>query len=476
MSRALGAAALVCLVACGFNPGGMGADDVVDPDGGGDGDGGGEDGGDDGDGPPACVARCDGFQLYTCTGGVEDPPTNCAAGCLTDGGPHCAEVTPSNGATLADLAGVTADLSIATTTTIMIDGDDGSIVAYTNQGPMIVRAAGAGLVSGIRFRTRAQGGGAPELAIFGVRSLELASGGRLRTRGDRAVLLLVERSAVIAGAIDVGAGRTPDQTALECQDCPGAGGGRGATLLGGEAGGCAPGLPGNYYATSHETGGGGGGLGGAGGRGGDSGASVGGDITPITGCPGASLVPLEGGSGGGRGSATGAVGGVSGGGGGGALQLTALVAIEVAATADLYAGGAGGLGSASDYGGGGGGSGGAFLLEAPRVEVASGARVTANGGGGGSGREANRGENGARAAMRASGGAGTGAGGNDGRGGLGGIGTDGNQLATAGMGGADGTGGGGGGGGLVRINSVSPPSTTGAVVSPPPSVGELARQ
>jgi hypothetical protein len=341
-----------------------------------------------------------------------------------------------------------------------------------------VRDAGTGLVDTMRFRVLSQVNGAPAVAIFGVRSIAIADGGRLRVTGDRPVLFLAATTATIAGSIDVGAGHMGALGQNDCQDCAGPGGGRGATNLI-AAGGCAPGLNGNYYATLDETGGGGGGFGFPGARGGDSdaGSAVGGNVSAITTCSGASLVPLQGGSGGGRGSGNGALGAEVGGGGGGAMQLTALVGITIASTADLYAGGAGGDGSSDAYGGGGGGAGGGLLLEAPDIAIAASARLTANGGGGGGGNEANRGENGARGPSRASGGAGGGMSGDAGRGGLGGIGATANQSATQGGGGIDGTGGGGGAAGIIRINTVSPlllPS--GVVISPAHSAGEPSRQ
>lgn len=464
--------AVAAVGACGFNPsGGQVADDVVDPDG-----GGGDDGGGGGDG--ACVSRCDGMNLITCDGNGQEMSMPCTAGCLDSGGPHCATLIPSNGAGPTDLVDVTGDLSVAAGQIVVVDTDDGGIVAYTGGTPTTIRDPGNGLGDMMRFRVMSQINGAPAVAIFGVRSLSIADGGRLRVTGDRPVLFLVATVATISGTIDVGAGHSGATGAVDCQECAGPGGGRGADSLV-AAGGCAPGLNGNYSVMLDETGGGGGGFGFAGARGGDSdgGQAAGGDVTPITGCTGVSLVPLEGGSGGGRGSTSATFGAEVGGGGGGAIQLTALVGISVTATGEVYAGGAGGQGSVDDYGGGGGGAGGGILLEAPGIAIATGARVTANGGGGGSGREAERGENGPRGAVRASGGTGSGTGGDEGRGGLGGIGGAAAQSATQGAGNIDGTGGGGGAAGIIRFNTVSPlllPS--GVILSPQPSTGEPARQ
>jgi hypothetical protein len=464
---------LMMIAGCGFNPsGGQPADDVVDPDGGGP-----DDDGSPGDG--ACVEGCDGFDVVTCTGGQETR-TPCSAGCLDAGGPHCATLIPSNGANASDLVDVTGDLVVNAGQIVVADTDDGSIVVYSggSGSPTTIRDPGNGLGDMIRYRTLSQTGGAPALAIFGVRRITIADGGRLRVIGDRSVVFLVATEAAISGVVDVAAGHMGDTGSVDCQECSGPGGGAGGTSLT-AASGCAPGINGQYSATLDETGGGGGGLGTMGARGGDSdsGTSLGGDVTALTACSGASLVPLQGGSGGGRSSGTVTFGNEVGGGGGGAVQITALDNIAITTTGEIYAAGAGGDGSADDYGGGGGGAGGGILLESPTITIVGAARITANGGGGGSGREANRGENGSRAAVRASGGAGDGTGGNDGRGGLGSIGAGATQVATQGGGSVDGTGGGGGGAGIIRINVVAPLLLPGSVIlSPVPSMGQPQRQ
>jgi hypothetical protein len=462
------------LAGCGFNPsGGQVADDIVDPDGGGP-----DDDGSPGDG--ACVEGCDGFDLVTCSNGQESRMP-CSAGCLDTGGPHCATLIPSNGASAAnDLVDVTGDLVVNVGQIVVVDTDDGSILSYSGGAgsPTTIRDPGNGLGDMIRFRTLAQINGAPALGIFGIRRMMIADGGRLRIVGDRPVLFLLAAEATISGVVDVAAGHLGDTGTIDCQDCAGPGGGAGGTNLT-AASGCAPGINGQYSATLDETGGGGGGFGSMGARGGDSdnGSALGGDVTALTACSGTSLIPLQGGSGGGRSSGTVSFGNEVGGGGGGAVQITALVNISIGATGELYAAGAGGAGSADDYGGGGGGAGGAILLESPTITITSSARLTANGGGGGSGREANRGENGSRGAVRASGGTGSGTNGDEGRGGLGSIGAAANQVATQGNGSIDGTGGGGGGAGIIRLNTVAPllvPS--GVILSPAPSMGQPQRQ
>src|SRR5690349_19860039 len=185
--------ALMMIAGCGFNPSGgqVGDDDAVDPDGGGPGDD-----GSPGDG--ACIEGCDGFDLVTCTSGQETR-TPCSAGCLDTGGPHCATLIPSNGAGASDLVDVTGDLVVNTGQIVVVDTDDGSIVAYSGTGTATtIRDPGNGLGDMIRFRTLSQTGGAPALGIFGIRRMMIADGGRLRVVGDRPVLFVLAAEATIA--------------------------------------------------------------------------------------------------------------------------------------------------------------------------------------------------------------------------------------------------------------------------------------
>ncbi|HVK76671.1 MAG TPA: hypothetical protein VM734_25275 [Kofleriaceae bacterium] len=357
---------------------------------------------------------------------------------------------------------------------IVVNTDNGEIRVF---GGAVIRAAGTGIVNGIGFRTASQGTGVPEVAIFSLASLTVASpsGGAdgLYIAGSRSAILVAAGAVTIAGRVDAAAGRANQQ------DAAGPGGGAGGTFAA-PAGGCAPGQPGNFSVEQDETGGGGGGNGSVGAAGGASGVAAGGAVTASLGaCAGPDLVPIVGGSGGARGAGDPAGTGIGvavGGGGGGAVQITSFTSMTVSgAMSDLYAGGAGGTGSVVELGGGGGGAGGGILLEAPTVTI-SGGKITANGGGGGSGREANRGDNGNRAATRASGGAGSGGNGDTGRGGLGSIGAAATQEATIGGGETNGTGGGGGGAGVIRINTVSPASISDAVISPRHTTGTLSVQ
>lgn len=455
------------VAACGFDPRGDGGDPPLDAI-----------GGDAPDAVAGCVPGCDaaGTMVTTCSAGT--PVTEvCAQGCGPAPTPHCRVFSPSNGAIAADLVGVTAALVVPAGRLFLLDTDDGSIDSYDRADlsapPLVVRAAGDGLVTGLGFRRAEQGTGQPGLGSWAVTSLTVT--GTLRVVGARAAIILAGGAIAVVGAIDVGAGQRPGN--LDCRECAGAGGGTGATRTA-AATGCAPGGAGSYDLATFETGGAGGGMSTPGANGGDAGASGGAAATIAT-CAGPTLIPLGGGGGGGRGGydTGGMFGGVSGGGGGGGLQLSSLTSLTVTGTGDLYAGGLGGAGSATNYGGGGGGAGGGLLLEAPIVTIADTANVTANGGGGGSGRLANVGDRGNRSTSRAAGGAGDGIGSDDGRGGVGGVaaavGTA-SLLPTPGHGSVDGTGGGGASAGRIRVNTG--PATTPVIagtttISPAPSIG-----
>jgi len=438
------------------------------------------------DAVPVCMPSCDstGMILTTCNANV--PSTEvCAQGCAVAPAPHCKQLSPSNGATLADLDGVTAALQVPLGRLFLFDSADGSIDNYdlTNLGlpPIPVRAAGDGLIAGIGFRRTEQAAGRPGLAVWSVAAVTVDAGaslpmhGTMRFVGVRAAIVLSRGAISIRGAVDAGAGHS---LGLDCRECAGPGGGTGATRTA-VATGCAPGGNGEYSSTADETGGAGGGFGTMGANGGDNAVLEGGTAVSILNCAGPTLIPLQGGGGGGRGAYTttsGGAGGVVGGGAGGAIQLTSLASIGVAGTADLYAGGRGGEGSVDDYGGGGGGAGGGLLLEAPAVTIGDTAHVTANGGGGGAGRTANAGEVGNRGSMRADGGAGDGGGMNNGRGGKGGKESDTitTTLPSQGNGMVDGTGGGGAAAGRIRINTgptMPPVIGTTTVFSPSASIG-----
>ena len=396
----------------------------------------------------ACMPGCmDDGTLRTCAPAEE--LTACPLGC-DEQELVCLGLVPSNGATVGQLDGATAGLTVPASTGIDdragIDTDTGRIVA----GGVEVRAAGEGVVDGIGFYPLPDS----NIAVLAMTALVVEPDGYLFAVGSRALVILSAGDVRIQGVVDVSASPCPGEEAARCA---GPGGGDGALDLTEQAGGCAPGKNGDGLdGVGDETGGGGGGMGrdgGAGGLGGDGTApGAGGNINDSN-CPRTALVPLEGGSGGGAGGIDG-LGGL-GGGGGGAIQITSLTRIvvqgqagAVEATGIRASGGGGGPGRNST-GGGGGGSGGAILLEAPAIELRA-AVLAANGGGGGGGGEdvvggdlVTAGEDGRFGAEQARGGVG-----------LFGGGVGGSFAGPAGIGagGGDATGGGGGGVGRIRLN------------------------
>jgi hypothetical protein len=134
--------------------------------------------------------------------------------------------------------------------------------------------------------------------------------------------------------------------------------------------------------------GGGGGAGGSfGTAGGPGGSGYGGTVGGAAGVPLATLAAVRGGCRGGGGGVFAAA--ASGGGAaGGGVYLIAGQELIIAGTIDASGeGGDAGAPSTSGSGGGGGagGSGGLIGLDAPRITLASTARLVANGGGGGAG-------------------------------------------------------------------------------------------
>ena len=415
--------------------------------------------------------RCgdDGRTLYHCgvDGAIAVVP--CPGLCVALSAPHCSEVVPSNGLAAPWTAGAVA-LVVPPGERWILESDSGAVSVCNGGALTSIRAAGAGLVSGIYFTDLGAGVG-----VFAVDSLSVGAGATLRVVGVRGVALLARGDIVIAGALDLSAGSGACSAAAACtgsadRRCSGPGGGAGGSIesAGGGLGGGGHGGSGDWG----EDGGGGGagfaaegGLGGSGGNAGARGGSYG----------AVELVPLVGGSGGGGGREGSAAG--SGGGGGGALQLTSVRGLirvgDAMAAAAIHAGGAGGGtgnvdGWSSPNGAGGGGSGGAILLEARALELVAGSVIAANGGGGGAS-GGTEGESGRAGTSRALGGVG-------GRhGGDGGAGTNAHGLDGAGDGDGDGTGGGGGAVGRVRLNvfearlvvagDVSPAATVGAVLT-----------
>jgi hypothetical protein len=350
--------------------------------------------------------------------------TACPIGCHPDG-ERCLDVDPSNGLGLyLDEAAVAPDVVLGDGA--VIRADDGQVV----DGDGSALAIPTWLLA-------ASDGGAP------VRVLVVASlaTGDLVISGSPAVAIISAGDVLVAGQIQVRAGRNSD----EDDACAGKAGD--ACLTGGGGGGFG------------QRGGDGGALRAAGGdlvAGGDGAASSG----------AADLQPLRGGC------AGGAFGGVGGGDGGGALQVVSRTAIVVRGS--IAANGSGGSLTGplacSRLGIGGGGSGGGILLEAPRVELSAPAALVANGGGGGC-RDA-QGEDGASSESGAPAGQCDDPDGDGGGGGARG-GSAGGGLSGSAEGGAGG--GGGGGAGRIRVNSAFDGFAveSGAVVSPAATVGPL---
>jgi hypothetical protein len=416
------------------------------------------------------------------------------AGCTFAPGQPGVEVqgsfVPSSGASLDDLAGVTAGLVLEPDAVLVLDTDTGEIIDYTDAtevtasmdvralrgrvagwqasllpaGEVTVRASGQGVDAGIGFYLVDD-----EVSVLAVKELKVGPDALLLLVGNRGVVLLSAGDVTIQGIVDASA-----PCDGETRACGGPGGGNGAEEQQDEATGCAPGKNGEgSIASAARTGGGGGGFATDGATGGTAGSGTAlggaGGSLELGSCPGESLQPLRGGGGGGAGSFDDSGG--SGGGGGGAVQITSLTRIVLDAPASslflgIFANGAGGAG-ATDGGGGGGGAGGAILLEAPEI-TADAVYVVANGGAGGgggiAGTENVNGADGTRDGDVAAGGDGDFDGGDGGTG----MSSPGN-----GEGGGLNTGGGGGSVGIIRVH-VTPGqfSRASAVFSPEPQVSE----
>jgi len=409
----------------------------------------------------ACTPGCDGDTLITCQGNMP-VETDCELGCALGGGPHCAEMVPSNLSDAADLTGVSGPIALTAGDKYTLYTDTGQI--QRNDGTDL-RAAGAN-VGGTIYRQIN-----PGLAVLAVSTFFLADDTPIAAYGDRALIILASGPVQIDGSLDFSAGC--DLGGGFTARCGGPGGGNGGSPTAVLGDGCAPGAGGS--SGSPENGGAGGGFASMGGNGGDVPGKTAPAASPLTSCADATLIPLRGGSGGGAGTGS---GNSVGGGGGGSLQVTSLTSITVGTSGAssrpmFYMAGAGGEGPGpmANRGGGGGGSGGALLLEAPTVTIVDAVVITSGGGGAG-GRVINLdGAWGPSDGSPATGGLG------DGGGGAGGNGAT--PTVTVGVGGAsaDGSGGGGGGYGRFRVNTaaggfVVPPV---ALVTAATSSGPVAR-
>jgi hypothetical protein len=212
--------------------------------------------------------------------------------------------------------------------------------------------------------------GGVEILILPVRNFIMDPGTAVKIRGSRPLLLAVYGNATVHGALLADAD----------MEVAGAGGNR-AACEPSQKGGDGP------FTGGEGGGGGGGGFGTVGGAGGNnfegiSGGRSGGTLS-------STLAPLVGGCQGGQGGGNGSGG--LGGAGGGALQLSVAGTLRVDGTLSVSGGGGRGGsptnsgGANNEGGGGGGGSGGGLLLEAFRLELVNGARLTANGGSGAEG-------------------------------------------------------------------------------------------
>lgn len=285
--------------------------------------------------------------------------------------------------------------------------------------------------------------------VMSVDGFSVSAASTLRVIGIRPLIVASWTTVAVAGTINAGSNAT--------------GNGAGANPAA-----CATHAPTAGGSDGNGAGGGGGaGFGAVGARGGNGDAGAGGPGG------GAVAVPLL------LGGCTGATGGTGdtpgglGGSGGGAIQLTARMALTIAATGKINAGGSGGAGAVANNGndaqggGGGGGTGGMIGLQGATIMIDATAILAANGGGGGGGASqgaGGRGTDGGLSATRATGGT---ASDNAGPGGLGGAG-----ILAAGIGQPStpwGGGGGGGGVGFVVYTSASP-----ATVAPTATISPAA--
>lgn len=244
---------------------------------------------------------------------------------------------------------------------------------------------GSGDAETILPTVQAQEGGAPDLAVFSVKSFEIEEDASLTLVGTRAVAVLSAEGVVIDGELDVSgdgvAGGPGGESATDADQSPAAHSGRRGT-----------GMPGYFGPNLVSAAGSGGGGGSNATAGASSGTAIANTNGVIASAPGANPGALPGADtfhGGGAGGGVEKSGNfpnyVNGGGGGGALLLASAGAVRIGATGVIDAGGAGA--DAPDavpavlVAGPGGGAGGTILLESPIVRILGG--VFANGGGGG---------------------------------------------------------------------------------------------
>jgi hypothetical protein len=331
------------------------------------------------------------------SGGGDMPPCECATGCSETPAHHCLALQPSGPVTPGDY-GMTGVKTVTINANITINTDTGAITGP----PMLMRAAGMGVINGIGFHVVMQSGG-PGVGIFSVAGQALATGFKITITGSNAFALASPGPVQLDGFIDA-----------SCTGMTAGPGGFAGGMAASDGGGMAgAGKAGTSAAPTAASGGGGGAYGDAGGSGGlTTGAMANGGV-PWGDLTTAGFI-LVGGAGGGGGGLP--MGG-KGGGGGGAVQIAVNDALVITGTIDV--GGCGGLHGGKGTGGGGGGAGGAIVLEAVHVTLAASAVLEANGGGGAGGDDKSTNGNDANAGVApASGGSTTSAtGGNGGNGG-----------------------------------------------------------
>jgi hypothetical protein len=174
------------------------------------------------DAPPDTVTVCG------CTGGTlacGASETACPAGCSMNGTPHCLVFAPVNAGAFVSADGTQA---VAVNGAYEIDVDTGAITLSGGGTPL--RAAGAGIVDGIRYE---QSGA---YAIFSFTGLTVAAAAGLHLTGTRPTILIVDGDVTIDGLIDLSGG-----CANGTPSCAGPGGGAGGIAPSGSAGGCGAG-------------------------------------------------------------------------------------------------------------------------------------------------------------------------------------------------------------------------------------------
>ncbi len=306
-------------------------------------------------------------------GGNGDMPSSCTcfAGCPSAcalSPTKCQSLQPTGPVTAGDY-GMTGLGPITVGSNVLVNPDTGMITSMPPGG--LARPGVTGVVGGIGFHVVTQNGG-PNVGVFSVASLKVATNVKITVVGGNAFALASAGAVEIDGTIDA-----------SCN---------GPAMFGpgGSAGGTSS-MPTAAAPAAGKAGFGGGGGKAAGGGGGAAYGDAGGSGALVTGATANGGAPwgdlttptflLIGGSGGGGGA--GANLGGKGGGGGGAVQLAVNDTLTISGVIDV--GGCGGGMAGMNDGGGGGGSGGAIVLEATRVVLASSAVLAANGGGGGGG-------------------------------------------------------------------------------------------